>query len=161
MADLASTITEARTLGCLMAAPAAAAAPVVEVLTADDFTAALHQVVFTAIEALVSRGQGAEPALVLGELRRTGQVAAEGSDPTVISRLIDMTEHIVSWRSLEWYARDVLELSARRRILMAGERIAQAAPGSDFDTLQALLDREIRAARQHLARQIQPQAAAA
>ena len=115
---------ESATLGALMLS-SHCVARLLPVLQPDHFTSRPHQDTFKAIEAIHDAGKPVDPLLVNDELRRQGRISwGELKASVFIHACLEATYlpgHGVSYAAL------VIESAARRRILQAGIRIAQAS----------------------------------
>jgi replicative DNA helicase len=115
---------ESATLGALMLSKACADA-LLPVLQTEHFTSRPHQDTLEAIRAVHASGRPVDPILVNDQLRRAGRVAwGSVKAATFIHACMEATYFPGHGSS---YAATVIECAARRRVLQAGIRIAQAA----------------------------------
>lgn len=115
---------ESATLGALMLSPRCVD-QLLPVLRVDHFTSRPHQDTFAAIEAVHAAGKPVDPLLVNDELRKQGRISwGEVKASVFVHACLEATYFPGHGTS---YAATVLEFAARRRILQAGVRIAQAA----------------------------------
>ncbi|MFD7791003.1 replicative DNA helicase [Streptomyces sp. NPDC059759] len=119
-----------------------AIADVVEVLASPaDFHSPAHEVVYTAILALHSGGQPADPITVTNYLREQGLLGKVGGR----SGVHDLINAVPTAANAEHYAGIVRDCAIRRRLIRAGTQIAQLGySGSDatesMDAAQAELN---------------------
>src|SRR5205085_1592907 len=115
---------ESATLGALMLSPSCVD-QLLPVLRVDHFSSRPHQDTLAAINAVHAAGKPVDPLLVNDELRKQGRITwGEVKAPVFIHACLEATYFPGHGAS---YAATVIECAARRRILQAGVRIAQAA----------------------------------
>jgi replicative DNA helicase len=115
---------ESATLGALMLSKRCANA-LLPVLRSDHFTSRPHQDTLEAIRTVHASRRPVDPLLVHDQLRRQGRVAwGNINAATFIHACLEATYFPGHGDS---YAAAVVECAARRRVLKAGIRIAQAA----------------------------------
>jgi len=115
---------ESATLGALMLSKRCADA-LLPALRSDHFTSRPHQDTLEAIRSVHASGRPVDPLLVHDQLRRHGRLAwGNIKAATFIHACLEATYFPGHGDS---YAAAVVECAARRRVLQAGIRIAQAA----------------------------------
>jgi replicative DNA helicase len=115
---------ESATLGALMLSKRCADA-LLPVLRTEHFTSQPHQETLEAIRAVQLSGRPVDPLLVHDQLRRQGRLAwGNIKAATFVHACMEATYFPGHGES---YASAVIECAARRRVLQAGIRIAQAA----------------------------------
>lgn len=125
---------EQAAVGAMMLSPDAAD-EISEILLTEDFYRPAHATVFAAILALTERGERPDAITVTHELDRTGDLARVGGVPYVLA----LVEKPPTAANGGYYAGIVAELSARRRILEAGEKIQRLSRAPD--TIAEVRDR--------------------
>ena len=132
---------EQATLGALLLRPDAIA-EVHEWLEVDDFCGTAERQVYLAIRDVHGRGDGVTPELVQQELSRSDAAAARLADGPC---LFDLMQACPQDRRVAVYARMVLELSIRRRVLESALRLRQQVEGAtdmfELNTVFASVDR--------------------
>jgi replicative DNA helicase len=134
---------ESATLGALMLSPRCVD-QLLPVLRVDHFTSRPHQDTFAAIEAVHAAGKPVDPLLVNDELRKQGRISwGEVKVSVFVHACLEATYFPGHGTS---YAAAVIECAARRRILQAGVRIAQAAArgATELPDLMRLVAGEVR-----------------
>ena len=112
---------ERSALGACLLGQAAEAAKLLE---ADDFSLTANREIFSAICALVERGEvSLEIGLLAAELRSRGLLESVGGVPYVE----DLDFGVVRERSMESRARILRELADRRRLLKTAEEVERRA----------------------------------
>lgn len=105
-------------------------------LASSDFWRPAHQLIFEALAGLAKAKSPTDPVAVATELRRLGHLTRMGGAPYLHTCL----EAVPAAAQAGWYARILLELAERRRLIQGAERLRQAAldPGCDMTTLHGL-----------------------
>jgi len=153
---IACVAAEGELLGCLLASTPADAAPILDRLADEDLTVEAHRVVVRALRRLLDDGTpDLGPCAVLGELRRTGEIAStilgngDGAAGVLLCELYGSAPVALA---AGHRLRIVLEHSARRRVRQAGIRLVQAAERGALDAVPELLTVESVAAMAALSR---------
>lgn len=102
---------------------AAAAIDALALVRAEDFYAPKHQAVFAAVEALVNRGEPADPVTVAAELESTGQMELLRSPADLVSYQVNTP----STANAPHYAQIVADHALRRRLGAASASINAAS----------------------------------
>lgn len=139
LADLAA---EKVTLGACLSSPAALA-ECLEILRPDDFHRPAHQIIFGAQLGLKAAQLPADPVAVADLLVRSGEISRIGGAPY----LHDLIASVPVAANAAYYARIVREMSVRRHIAAAGERMAQRAVqlGDDVASILSGAEQDIAA----------------
>ena len=135
---------ESATLGALMLSERCADA-LLPALRSDHFTSRPHQDTLEAIRTVHASGRPVDPLLVHDQLRRQGRLAwGNIKAATFIHACLEATYFPGHG---DTYAAAVVECAARRRVLQAGIRIAQAAArgSGDLPDLMRLVAGELHA----------------
>lgn len=141
---LALPEAETAVLGCLMGLVATDAEPVMEMLTEEDFTDPRHRLIHGAIRAVLDTGAvQADPVLVLAELRRSGAERSFLADRAAAVYLADLLAAVPVYLSAGYYARAVIEHSARRRVIEAADRLHQLAGSDDLAHVEKVARAEL------------------
>ncbi|HXQ59749.1 MAG TPA: replicative DNA helicase [Acidimicrobiales bacterium] len=98
-----------------------ATASAIEFCTGEDFYKPAHAHIFSAVTALYTRGEPADPVTVADELRRSGLLDAVG-DPSV---LISLQVNTPSTANASYYAKIVEEHALLRRLVTVAGEIAE------------------------------------
>jgi replicative DNA helicase len=121
------------TLGCMMTTPGHADAAIDIIQSSADFHSPNHSAIYAAIVAALAANEPTDPTVVYSYLQRSG-------DATIISKsrdcavyLAELCESVPITAGVGWYARRVVELATRRRIIAAGLRIVQRASNFEVD----------------------------
>ncbi len=101
----------------------AGAAEAIEMLSPSDFYVPKHEVVFEAISALQARTEPTDAIAVSDELKRRGDLGRVGG-PAFVHQL---TDGVVSAAAVGFHAEIVREQAILRRLMLAGDAIAQRA----------------------------------
>lgn len=146
---------ERELLGALLVSSSAAAQVILERLRDDDLTLPAHAIVLRAIRRLADAGLDVGPVSVLGELRRTGEIAStalglgDGAAGVLLAELYGSAPvPLAAGHRL----RIVLEHSARRRVQAAGLRLCQAAESGALAGVADIVSEELSAALAALGR---------
>jgi replicative DNA helicase len=123
-------------LGAMMMSPDAIV-DVREVLKADDFYRATHQVIFEAIEEMYGAGEPVDFVTVHGRLDARGQSQRVGG----VLALHGMVHETPSAANASYYAKIVQEKAKLRRLAEAGERARGWAYNPSGDTADDLVAR--------------------
>jgi hypothetical protein len=110
-----------------------AIAVALECCVAEDFYKSTHGYVFAAAASLYARGEPADPVTVADELRRTGLLDAVGD----ASVLISLQVATPSTRNGAHYARIVADFARRRRMIVAGQDVVEAAYRGESEAVEA------------------------
>ncbi|WP_022881930.1 replicative DNA helicase [Gryllotalpicola ginsengisoli] len=113
-------LAEQSTLGGMLLSKDAVA-DVVEVVRGRDFYLPKHEVVFEAILRLYSHGEPTDVVAVTDELIKTGELQRAGG----VEYLHTLTSVVPTAANAGFYAEIVAEKALLRRLVVAGERIAQ------------------------------------
>lgn len=119
---------EQAALGAMLLSAAAAAA-CLSALSPDDFYRPAHQLIFTAIRALIRDGQPADPVTLFAWLEDAGDLRTAGGGPYLHTLIASVPSPAMA----PHYARIIRDRAIRRRLLEAGRRIIQLARESDTD----------------------------
>ena len=137
-------LAESATLGALMLSKACVDA-LLPALRPDHFTSRPHQDTLEAIRGVHASGHPVDPILVHDQLRRSGRVAwGNVKAATFVHACLEATYFPGHGAS---YAATVIDCAARRKVLQAGIRIAQAAArgAGDLPDLMHLVAAELHA----------------
>jgi hypothetical protein len=106
-------------------------------LTSSDFSRPAHQLIFEAVAGLCAKRAPADPVAVADELRRLERLLKMGGAPYLHTCLAA----VPAVAQAGYYAGIVRELSCRRRLMVFGSRVAQAAasPGENLADISALI----------------------
>jgi len=147
---------ERELLGCLLASTPADAVAILDRLADDDLTLPAHVIVVRAVRRLLEDGApDLGPVEVLGELRRTGEIAStslgagDGAAGVLLSELYASAPVALA---AGHRLRIVLEHTARRRLQQAGVRLCQAAESGALGNVAGLVEAEMSAALEALVR---------
>jgi replicative DNA helicase len=113
-------LAEQSALGGMLLSPDAVA-DVLEVVIGADFYVPKHEVIFSAILSLYSRGEPTDAITVGDELTRTGDVQRAGGE----GYLHTLTNLVPTAANAGYYAQIVAEQAVLRRLVEAGTHIAQ------------------------------------
>lgn len=106
-----------------------------KILTADDFYKPAHELIWTAILAVVAEGRTVDALTVLEQLRKNRDLTRAGGGPYLhtLYAAAPITETVTE------HARIVRELSTRRRVILEARRLIQRASNgeSEVGTLTA------------------------
>jgi replicative DNA helicase len=128
----ADLLEERAALGACLLGQAAEATRLLE---ADDFSLAANRETFSAICALVERGEAAlEIGLLAAELRARGVLDAVGGVPYIE----DLDRGVVPERKMESRMKVLRGLADRRRLLKTAEEIERRALDSTTPTAETL-----------------------
>jgi replicative DNA helicase len=121
-------------------------------LAPDDFTDVCARIVVEVLQRRVEHGEPLEPVLVLRDLLAGGHAVRwpEGVGPG--PWLYDALAAACPDGSAAYYAADIREESARRRLFEAGTRLVQAARSESLDSIRQLVPAEFTAACAALSR---------
>lgn len=109
-------------------------------VTAEDYYADRHRLIFQVIMGLFERGQPVDLITVTNELKERGQLEAVGG----ISYLADLANVVPTTANVESYAHIVAERATLRRLQSAGRRIVQDAfKSEDVDLTLAEAEKAI------------------
>jgi DnaB-like helicase N terminal domain/AAA domain len=137
---------EQAVVGAMLISPRAAT-EMAAALSGDDFYRPAHAIVFDAAVRLHRAGTIPDPVTVKDELEHAAQLTQAGG----ALYLHTLIAAVPSPANAGYYARIVRDKAVRRRVLLAGRRITQAAAGDDFDDAHGLAEwcvREVEAARE-------------
>lgn len=121
-------------------------------LEPEDFTDPRCRLVLAAIRGCIARREPPCPVAVLAELRRTGHERSFLADRSAGVLLADLYAAVPIPASAAVYLRAVVEHRARRRVVEAADRLAQAAGALALDELHELVRSEAAAVEQQFAR---------
>jgi len=142
---------EVALLGAVLIAAEAGCARAAAVLgdaRPDDFTDPRHELVATAVRALLDRGVPPDAVVLLAELRRTGAASWFVADRAAGVFVADLVAACPAVAMAEHYRAQLVEATTRRRAVQAAGRVKQAAEGAgNLADLCALVDREMAAVR--------------
>jgi hypothetical protein len=110
---------------CLLRTEAIAAA--LSVVSADDFYRPGHVHVFDAVVTLAARGDPVDPVTVADELARVGSLDQVGD----VATLSQLQADTPASNNAAGYARIVARMAVRRRMIAAGQEIAELGYASD------------------------------
>lgn len=113
-------IAEQSVLGAMLISKNAIG-PATEVLTSTDFYRPAHELIFTIIESLDSRNEPADAITVSAELQRRGELTRVGGAPY----LHTLVAGVPIASNVDFYAEIVREKAILRRLVEAGQKIAQ------------------------------------
>lgn len=115
-----------------------AVADVIERLAPDDFYRPTHELIYSTILDLFSRGEPADAVTVAAELQRRGQLARIGHAPY----LHTLIATVPTAASAGYYAAIVAEKATLRRLVQAGTRVVQYGyAGADGADVGEVVDR--------------------
>lgn len=117
---------------------------VASIVQADDFHHRANATLFSAILAARDAGELTEPVALAGKLQDSGELQRIGG----IAYLHDCVASVPTAATAGHYARRVAEIADRRRFMLAGIQIEQAAsrPGRSAAELSELAEKLIRGA---------------
>lgn len=96
------------------------------VLRAEDFHTVAHQVIFSALMDLRTRGKGFDVMILTSTLKRAGSIQEVGG----VGYLTDVADSVPSPANAVWYAEQVKDCSLLRSLIHAGlEMISEAHRG--------------------------------
>ena len=124
---------EKAVLGSLIVDPGAHS-EVQPTLMSADFYVGKHQRIYTAICAIVARGEQADIITLRDELRRRGWLEEVGGDVY----LSELAEGVPRPAYAAQYARQVLDAATRRRLLYAANEVERAAHDTTISVDDAL-----------------------
>jgi replicative DNA helicase len=132
-------------LATLMGANPLDVQEVIQDLQAEDFATPLGKVAFPVIAQLTRQGIRAEPAAVVAELLRRGELPH--ADSQFIRALLDLSDRIVTPLQLGFYRAAFVEHAHRRRVAVCAKRLEQIANNGAWDALNSLVCQEFSALR--------------
>jgi len=138
---MSADLAESAFIGSLMHLPTARVAEVAALVRTSDLEDPRHRVIFETIVELACRGVAPDPARVFALARTSGRVTTSQCSP-VSGVIVDLYTQVPIPAAAEHYARSVVEASMRRRVIETCTRLAQAAEGSNLDTLCQLIATE-------------------
>lgn len=116
-------------------------------VTEDDLADPRHRAIFRLAVDLVNRGEAPDPTAVFAEAQRRGDIHGEQRSSALSKLLIDLFTRCPIPNAGDHYAIAVLDGSLRRRILQAGQRLAQVAEESGLEDAMTVVERELQAVR--------------
>lgn len=122
-------------LGALLLAPAIAA-PAVAGLSAGVFLREPHKIIYSAIMAVLDRGEPVDLVTVADELHRRGEFDRAGGGEYMQA----LAASVPTALNAPHYARIVSEAARRRALVMLGERLMDAARAGQLDSEGLLLE---------------------
>jgi replicative DNA helicase len=113
-----------------------AIADVVSVLHSEDFYRPQHEMIFTAITDIYSRGEPVDGVTVAAELTRRGEMGRIGGR----QYLVDLAAGVPTAANAGYYAQIVRDRAVLRRLVDAGTRITQLGYTSDGASVEDLVN---------------------
>jgi len=129
------TDAEMSSLGAMMLS-SSAYDDVTETVTSGDFYHPKHEHIFEALVALRIRGEPVDVMTARAELDHRGELSKVGGAPY----LHDLVARVPTVANAGYYARIVADLATRRRLIMAGTRVAQMGYMTDGEPVGVLVE---------------------
>lgn len=138
---MSADLMESAFIGAILHSPAKRVLEIARTFSASDLGDPGKRLIFELALELAQDGVAPDPVQVMALARNSGRINAQQS-PAATGLVIDWYTSVPIPAAISYYARAVIELSVRRRIIEATTRLSQAADASSFDTLCDLISTE-------------------
>lgn len=138
---MSADLMESAFIGAILHSPAKRVLEIALTVSPSDLADPAKRLIFELALELAQTGLAPDPVVVMALARNSGRINAQ-QDSAATGLVIDWFTSVPIPAAVGHYARAVIELSVRRRIIEATTRLSQAADGSSFDTLCDLISTE-------------------
>ena len=134
-------LNEKAFVGALLHLPPDRVIALGELVHPDDLSDPRLRLVFKIALDLAGKGEQPDVAKVHGEARTAGTVVSQNL-PSLALLLTDLLDGCPNPAAADYYGRNVLESSLRRRTVAAATRLCQAAESSSLEMLCSVIEEE-------------------
>jgi len=139
MSYTGSDLNEKAFVGALLHLPPGRVTALGQLVHEAELSDPRLRVVFKIALDLAAKGEQPDPAKVHGAARTSGAVVNQNL-PSLASLLVDLLTNCPNPFAAEYYGRNVLEASLRRRVVAVATRLMQAAEDSSLEALCGVIE---------------------